>query len=334
VVHPLAANLSGTAFLAKIEATISSTTVPKLLYSSTFGGSGAKGEAIALDTRGNVYLAGTTTGGLTTTPGAFDTSFNGGASDAFVAKFTSTFNDTTGVFRPSSNTFLLRNSNSAGPPDQQIAFGQSGDQPIAGDWNGDGTDKPGVFRPSTGQFLMRLNNGTIITVNFGQAGSLAVVGDWDGNGIDTPGVFDPATGQWLLTNGFKNQNLNNTTPPVNFTFTLGQNGDIPVVGDWDGNAIDGVGVFRTGNANWILSNGFQGTIDVTPFIFGSLGSKPITGDWNGDGFDTVGVFDQNIGQMLLTNGLSLKAFADITFSFGQTGDIPLAGDWDGKPPQP
>jgi len=333
-VHPLAPNLSGTAFLAKIEATISSTTVPKLLYSSTFGGSGAQGEAIALDTRGNVYLAGTTTGGLPTTPNAFDTTFNGGTNDAFVAKFTSTFNDTTGVFRPSSNTFLLRNSNSAGQPDQQVPFGQAGDQPLAGDWNGDGTDKPGVFRPSTGQFLMRLNNGTVITVNFGQAGNLAVVGDWDGNGIDTPGVFDPATGQWQITNGFKGQNLNNNTPPVSFTFTLGQNGDIPVVGDWDGNAIDGVGVFRTGNANWILSNGFQGTIDITPFIFGSLGSKPIAGDWNGDGFDSVGVFDQNTGQMLLSNGTSLKALPDITFSFGQTGDIPLAGDWDGKPSQP
>jgi len=334
VVHPLDASLSGTAFLAKIEATISSTTVPKLLYSSTFGGSGAKGEAIALDTRGNVYLAGTTTGGLPTTATAFDTTFNGGANDAFVAKFSSTFNDTTGVFRPSSNTFLLRNSNSAGQPDQQVTFGQSGDQPIAGDWNGDGTDKPGVFRPSTGQFLL-LVKGATITVNFGQAGNLAVVGDWDGNGIDTPGVFNPATGQWLLTNGFKNQNLNNTTPPANFTFTLGQNGDIPVVGDWDGNAIDGVGVFRTGNANWILSNGFQGTIDITPFIFGSLGSKPIAGDWNGDGFDSVGVFDQNTGQMLLSNGNSaFKAFADITFTFGQTGDIPLAGDWDGKPSQP
>ncbi len=81
--------------------------------------------------------------------------------------------------------------------------------------------------------------------------------------------------------------------------------------------------------------GFQGTIDITPFIFGSLGSKPIAGDWNGDGFDSVGVFDQNTGQMLLTNGLSaFKAFADFTFSFGQNGDIPLAGDWDGKPSLP
>ncbi|HEX6044828.1 MAG TPA: SBBP repeat-containing protein [Pyrinomonadaceae bacterium] len=334
-VLPLAGELQGTAFLAKIEATISNNTVPKVLYSTTFGGSRAKAEAIALDTRGNVYLAGTTTDGLTTTTGAFDTSFNGGASDAFVAKFSTTFNDTVGVFRPSANQFQLRNSNSTGPADQLITFGQAGDQPIVGDWNNSGTDKPGVFRPSTGQFILQFGPRSIVVVNFGQSGDLAVVGDWDGNGVDTPGVFNPSTGQWLLTNGFNGQNVNNNTPAVNFTFTFGQAGDTPLSGDWDGNDIDGVGLFRGGNSSFILSNGFQGTVDIKPFIFGSLGSKPIAGDWNGDGIDTVGVFDQNIGTMSLKNvNNGLNTIGDIVFNFGQSGDIPLAGDWDGKPSLP
>lgn len=334
VVLPLASNLLGTAFLTKIEATISSSTVPKLLYSTTFGGNGARGESVALDPKGNVYLGGTTPGTLPTTTGAFDTTFNGGTSDAFLAKFNSTFNDTVGIFQPATNQFQLRNSNSTGPADQVVTFGQSGDQPIVGDWNGTGTDKPGVFRASTGQFILQISALKTITVNFGGAGNIPVAGDWDGNGIDTPGVFNPATGQWQLTNGINGQNTTNSFPTANFTFTLGQNGDIPVVGDWDGDGFDGVGVFRPGNSNWILSNGFQGTVDITPFIFGSLGSKPIAGDWNGDGIDSVGVFDQNIGQMLLTNKASIKATADITCSFGQNGDIPLAGDWDGKPSLP
>jgi hypothetical protein len=333
-VLPLTPDLQGTAFLTKIEATISSTTVPKILYSTTFGGTGARGESVALDPKGNVYLGGTTPGTLPTTAGAFDTTFNGGPSDGFVAKLSTTFNDTVGIFQPATNQFQLRNSNSTGPADQVITFGQSGDQPIVGDWNGTGTDKPGVFRAATGQFILQISALKTITVNFGGAGNLAVAGDWDGNGIDTPGVFNPATGQWQLTNGINGLNTANSFPAANFTFTLGQNGDFPVVGDWDGNDIDGVGVFRPGNSNWILSNGFQGTVDITPFLFGSLGSKPIAGDWNGDGIDSVGVFDQNIGQMFLTNKNSIKAAADITFSFGQNGDIPLAGDWDGKPSLP
>ena len=333
-VLPLSPDLQGTAFLTKIEATISNNTVPKLLYSTTFGGGGAKGEAIALDSRGNVYLAGTTTGGLPTTAGAFDTTFNGG-DDAFIAKFSSTFNDTIGVFRPSLNQFQLRDSNTSGPADHFITFGQSGDQPIVGDWNGAGNDRPGVFRPSTGQFILQFSPRLIVTVNFGQSGDLAVVGDWDGNGIDTPGVFNPASGQWQLTNGIKGLNVNNSTPPVNFTFTFGQVGDTPIAGDWDGNGIDGVGLFRTGNSNFILSNGFQGTIDIKPFIFGSLGSRAIAGDWDGDGIDTIGVFSPNTGVMALNNVNSTgNGVGDIVFNFGQSGDIPLAGDWDGKPSLP
>src|SRR5215212_1091428 len=333
-VLPLSPDLQGTAFLTKIEATISNNTVPKLLYSTTFGGGGAKGEAIALDSRGNVYLAGTTTGGLPTTAGAFDTTFNGG-DDAFIAKFSSTFNDTIGVFRPSQNQFQLRDSNTSGPADHFITFGQSGDQPIVGDWNGAGNDRPGVFRPSTGQFILQFSPRLIVTVNFGQSGDLAVVGDWDGNGINTPGVFNPASGQWQLTNGIKGLNVNNSTPPVNFTFIFGQVGDTPIAGDWDGNGIDGVGLFRTGNSNFILSNGFQGTIDIKPFIFGSLGSRAIAGDWDGDGIDTIGVFSPNTGVMALNNVNSTgNGVGDIVFNFGQSGDIPLAGDWDGKPSLP
>ena len=333
-VLPLSPDLQGTAFLTKIEATISNNTVPKLLYSTTFGGSGAKAKAIALDARGNVYLGGTTTGGLPTTAGAFDTTFNGG-DDAFIAKFSSSFNDTIGVFRPSLNQFQLRDSNTSGPADHFITFGQSGDQPIVGDWNGAGNDRPGVFRPSTGQFILQFSPRLIVTVNFGQSGDLAVVGDWEGNGIDTPGVFNPASGQWQLTNGIKGLNVNNSTPPVNFTFTFGQVGDTPIAGDWDGNGIDGVGLFRTGNSNFILSNGFQGTIDIKPFIFGSLGSRAIAGDWDGDGIDTIGVFSPNTGVMALNNVNSTgNGVGDIVFNFGQSGDIPLAGDWDGKPSLP
>jgi hypothetical protein len=328
---PLTSDLQGTAFLTKIEATISNNTVPKILYSTTFGGSGARGESIALDAKGNIYLGGTTPGTLPTTAGAFDTTFNGGLTDAFVAKFNTTFNDTVGVFNPTLTQFQLRDSNSTGPADHLITFGQAGDQPIAGDWNGSGTDKPGVFRASTGQFILQISTAKAIIVNFGGAGNVAVAGDWDGNGVDTPGVFNPANGQWLLTNGVNGANVSGSSPTPNFAFTFGQNGDIPIVGDWDGNGIDGVGFFRTGNSSFNLSNGFQGTIDIKPFIFGSLGSKPLAGDWNGDGIATIGVFSPNTGVMALNNTNNAgNGVGDIVFNFGQNGDIPLAGDWDSK----
>ncbi len=73
------------AFLAKLDGDLSN-----LLYSSYLGGSQDEGESIplALNSNGDVYVAGhTSSSDFPTTSGAYDTSFNGGRSDAFIAKF-------------------------------------------------------------------------------------------------------------------------------------------------------------------------------------------------------------------------------------------------------
>jgi hypothetical protein len=320
---------AGTAFITKIGATVSNTSIPKLLYSTTFGGRTAKAEAIAIDLRGNVYIGGTSHGDLPTTTGVFQPKPQGG-SDGFVAKFSTTLNDTVGVFRPSANSFQLRNSNTAGPADINVSFGVAGDLPITGDWDGNGVDDVGVFRPSTGQFRLRVANFTVTTIvlTLGQNGDLPVAGDWNGDGIDTVGVFRPATGEWLLTNG---PNTNNTTPPINFQFVFGQNGDLPIAGDWNSDGFDTPGLFRAGITQFILSNGFQSVIDITPFTFGALGVKPMAGDWDGDGVATIGVFNPGTGTMSLNNtNTGGNGVGDIVFSFGLNGDFPLGGDWDGK----
>lgn len=318
---------AGTAFIAKIGATVSSTTPAKLLYSTTFGGRTARAEAIALDLKGNAYIAGTSAGDLPTTPGAFQPK-PPGQLDGFVAKLSTTFNDTVGVFRPSSNAFLLRNSNTAGPADLNVPFGIAGELPVTGDWDGNGIDDVGIFRPSTKQWLLRLQNGTTITLNaFGQNGDLPVAGDWNGDGIDTIGIFRPTTNEWILSNG---PNTNNTSPPENLHIPFGDNGDIPITGDWTGAGFDSVGTFRPSNSLFILSNGFSSTVDITAF-FGVPGVRPFVGDWDGDGVTTIGVFNPATGTMSLNNtNTSGNGVGDIVFSFGLNGDSPLAGDWDGK----
>jgi hypothetical protein len=71
------------AFVAKLNASGSS-----LLYASYLGGSIATyGYAIAVDGSGNAFVTGTTSSpDFPATPGAFDTTFNGGPRDAFVVK--------------------------------------------------------------------------------------------------------------------------------------------------------------------------------------------------------------------------------------------------------
>jgi hypothetical protein len=241
--------------------------------------------------------------------------------------------DTIGVYRPSTSQFLERNTNTPGPPNATIAFGQAGDLPIAGDWNGDGISDVGVFR--NGQFLLRqpaviliLGRPVVVvltlTVNFGTAGDLPVVGDWNGDGKDTPGVYRPSTNVFFLTNG----NANNSTPPVDFSFGLGAPGDLPVAGDWNGNGVTTVGVYRPSSNTFFLTNSLATAVDIS-FALGAPGDVPLAGDWNGDGTDTVGVFRPANASFFLAN--SFATVVDVAFTFGLGGDQPVSGVWN-KPP--
>src|SRR5262249_36328095 len=64
--------------------------------------------------------------------------------------------ETIGVYRPSSSTFYLRNTNTSGFADVQVTYGVSGDVSILGDWDGDGTATIGVYR--NGIFYLRNTN--------------------------------------------------------------------------------------------------------------------------------------------------------------------------------
>jgi hypothetical protein len=237
--------------------------------------------------------------------------------------------DTIGVFRPSTGQWLLKNSNTSGRANLSVDFGQAGDLPISGDWNGDGVTDLGVFR--NGQFLLRQSLGTITTVNFGQAGDLPIAGDWNGDGADDLGVF--RNGQFLLRKPVK------VCPacPIVFltiTFNFGQAGDTPVAGDWNFDGIDTVGTFNAGS--WALRNSNSaGAADITVLFGTAPGARPVVGDWNGDGIDTIGVLLPSNVFGNTTFGLNNvnanpTGLFDIQAAFGSDGDLPVAGDWDGR----
>lgn len=320
----------GQGFVAKIErSNAQGTNVPRILYFDTWVTGGAT--SLALDRKGNVYIAGSTANPLPTelTSGVFQPNSGGGPNDGFIAKISSSFGDTIGVFRASSNQFLLRNSNSAGPADLIKAFGGSGDLPIAGDWNGDGIGDFGFFRPSTGQFFLRTNIllfAQTIIISFGLNGDLPVAGDWDGDGIDNIGVFRPSTGEWFLSAGPNS----NSPQQLDANFFFGQAGDLPIAGDFDGDGTDGVGVFRPSTGQFFLNNEKQNFVANVTLNFGANGDLPVAGDWNGDSSDGVGVFRPSTGEFFLNNN-NISNVADFIFVFGQNGDLPIAGNWDIAP---
>ena len=91
-----------------------------------------------------------------------------------------------------------------------VAWGTSGDIPVPGDYDGNGTTDVAVFRPSTGTWFVR--NG--ITVAWGTSGDIPVPGDYDGNGTTDVAVFRPSTGTWFVRNGT--------------TAAWGTSGDVPL----------------------------------------------------------------------------------------------------------
>lgn len=94
-----------------------------------------------------------------------------------------------GLFRPSTGEwFLNRNGKRSWDgcrKDTCITnFGEAGDVPVIGDWNGTGISKVGVFRPATGEWFLDLNGNGIwdnaidLQLSFGSAGDVPVVGKW------------------------------------------------------------------------------------------------------------------------------------------------------------
>lgn len=166
-------------------------------------------------------------------------------------------------------------------PLDSIAFGESGDFPVAGDWNGDGIDDLGVFRPGPqGTFLLRIpqaicpfcNPPLFIfetrTLFFGTVGA-PVAGDWDGDGKDGVGVYDRASSTFFLSNDLAKSN---------FIIPFGKAGDLPLSGDWAGTGRDGIGVFQPSRTLMSLATEITAEPDIV-FEFGDEEGLPVAGHW-------------------------------------------------------
>jgi hypothetical protein len=308
--------------------------------STLFGGSGFdRGASIALLNGKTAYIVGdTTSNNLPTTPNVVQSTF-AGIQDAFVVRIQETHKDSVGF----SNLLSVNKTITQTTPitsAQTINFGVTGTA-IGADWNGDGIDTIGTFNGGglwnfrNINFITGLNNP--ITFNFGQSGDIPITGDWNGDGIDTAGVFRivDGQGQFLLTNQFI---LLNQSPAPTFqvqqTVTFGATGDKPVAGDWDGDGVDSVGVFRivNGSGQFFLTNAADNSqnpqVDVTSF-FGNGDDIAVAGDWNGDGIDTIGVWRKTIRTFFLSDD---NININQQFIFGNSSnDRPFVGDWDGIP---
>jgi hypothetical protein len=242
---------------------------------------------------------------------------------------------TIGLYSPTTSVCYLRNTNNVGFADETFSYGpaDAGWLPIAGDWNGDGTDSVGLYNPATSVFYLR-NANTVgyadLTFAYGMAdaGWLPIAGDWDGDGTDSVGLYNPATSVFYLRNA-------NTTGYADLTFTYGMAnvGWLPIAGDWNNDGSDTIGLYSPTTAVFYLRNtNTAGFADLT-FAYGlaNAGWKPIVGDWNANGTDTIGLYSPTTSTFYLRDRND-AGFADSTFAYGpaNAGWTPIVGGWHGS----
>jgi hypothetical protein len=246
---------------------------------------------------------------------------------------------------------------------KRVAFGPRGGIPVPGDFNGDGLADVAVFLD--GHWFIDLNGDGVwddgdLWAKLGDANDLPVSGDWDGDGKADIGIFGP---QWLgdlralvaepglpdAQNAVLGRTKNVPPDPseatdgqrllkrtaqgklradlIDHVFQFGVGGDRPVAGDFNGDGVKTVGVFRHGK--WYLDvdgDGRWSPADVYA-EFGQEDDLPVVGDWTGDGKAKLGVFRH--GQFILdTNNNHVIDPADKTVEVGVEGR-PAAADFDG-----
>ncbi len=193
------------------------------------------------------------------------------------------------VFRPSNRTWYAKGL-------ANVAFGTSGDIPLAADFNGDGKTDYAVFRPSNGTWYVK----GLANVAFGRSGDIPLAADFNGDGKTDYAVFRPSNGTWYVK-GLAN-------------VAFGRSGDIPLAADFNGDGKTDYAVFRPSNGTWYV----KGLANVA---FGRSGDIPLAADFNGDGKTDYAVFRPSNGTWYV------KGLANV--AFGRSGDIPLAADFNG-----
>jgi hypothetical protein len=177
---------------------------------------------------GFVYLRNSNTQGI----GDIRFFFGNPGDVPIVGDFNNNGCDTVGIYRPSEGRFFVINQLGAnegglGAAELDYLFGDPGDKPFIGDFDGDGVDTVGLHRESTGFVYFRNSHTQGIADSqffFGDPGDRLVAGDWGVvDGVDTPGVFRPSNTTFFFRH-------TNTQGNADATLVFGESPWLPVAG--------------------------------------------------------------------------------------------------------
>jgi len=238
----------------------------------------------------------------------------------------------------SSGGWFVRTVSDAGKP---ILFkgnwGHSTMDPLAGDFDGDGTNDLIVYQSSSGYWFIRdldITKPALMFANevIGGPGWVPFVGTFDTDNLDDIGAYEIETGTWKIR--YSGSGIITTITD------WGQSGRVPVVADYDNDGIDDLGLYDITEGAWYAKPARQdGELIVDGLVWGlgADGAIPLAGDYGG--VDTTADlaiywpangqwFIRNIADMPPTGG---DPYPPIAFGLqtGSPNGHPIRGDFDG-----
>jgi uncharacterized delta-60 repeat protein len=166
------------------------------------------------------------------------------------------------------------------------------------DFDGNGKSDVSVFRPSNGRWYIKDVGSSL----WGTLGDIPANGDYNGDGTTDIAVWRPANGRWYII-GVAGS-------------VWGTAGDIPVPGNYNGdvNGTTDIAVWRPSNGRWYI----QGSGST---VWGTSGDIPVPGDYNGDGTTEIAVWRPSNGRWYI-QGIAGSVW-------GTSVDIPVPADYNG-----
>lgn len=131
---------------------------------------------------------------------------------------------------------------------------------------------------------------------------------------DEVGFVDPASGLWNLG--------------ADESFFFGVPGDIPFLGDWNGDGEDTPGLYRPSDGFAYIIDRRETGVATDSWFMGIRGDIPLVGDWDGNGTDTFSVYRTSQGKVYINN-LNETSVAQDEYFFGVPQDKPFALDFNG-----
>lgn len=253
---------------------------------------------------------------------------NGGvvaAETSVIVTMNGALSDGVGLVDPATGIWHLRDGAGA---ETDFYYGNPGDYPFLGDWDCDGDETPGLYRQSDGFVYLRNSNTqgvAEVTFFFGDPGDVPVVGDFDNDGCDTVSIYRPSEARFYIINELGDDG--GGLGAADFSFLFGDAGDKPVVGDWDDDGVDEIGLHRESTGFFYFRSTLDTGIASDQFFFGNPGDRFIAGDWGiVDGVETPAVFRPGNSTFYFRH-TNTQGNADSQFVWGESRFLPVAGDF-------